>query len=642
MPPKKGHTAKRAPTLLEAFNRHRVEVCCERPKKVVFDLSKMAGRTIVGAVETLAEQGAWVRAYAIRRDSGKHWAFEQPCRLLWKTSKPYPLGTPVSFQIDFEEKGLKDVARCGCRVIDAKSAKSGTNALELKFAAEAGLRVYLAFPWAGRLLGPYILESVACGVSKFAPIDVRPSDLPLAQFLSSAESLICDGFACLFGNLERGSSSTKKTVKRIDRSQAHPLAEPLSQPASAPQQFKTIATLCINREMFWAIAKEGQIAHLLGDSSAGKMGQLSAQELLGAILDKTEGEILAMYRGGVAKQKAGSIPHDIPTGAEVDRQDTTRRIQDRTEAREFAEKLAFALWTVRSGCDEKEMIRRLNEFKLELDAVQLGLRGTLEELEGQNFAQPVWTSILPGPPTVATEASGAGKNASVRIARTEERVEPDATWRGYSFELLHALTLSSKWTLVPSLELAYEYQHWVGGGCHLVVIHSEYAWLHYRDVWEAGLNAAWQRAQSNAGELVLVCLDAINRTIIPLWGRPYFLLSAGVIEALPEGHSWPSNLRILATFEKAPHSFPVDLDALSNFAALPLKADCLEIGARGALPSECICNVPKTIAGSKKQRRTNLAQVLLSLLPPNADELVEEYCESLLEEWPRRYAADYL
>lgn len=483
-----------------------------------FELKKMVGKTLIGAVESPAEQGAWIRVYGMRTGRGKPIAFDEPPRLLWKHTAPYPLGTPVSFQIDFKNNTLVQVIACGFRVIDGKRAGTHTTSLKLDFEAEPGLPAFLAFPDFGALMGPYTLRTIEDGIASFAPVNATARRILLHDFKRSKAGFFSPGFSCFLAELKKGA--TKPAIDAPIESSATNHAH-LEVPAKVTEH----QTQHTSRAVLAGASDESELrTKLVGDEY---------------VVLPPEGQGRRTARRALLKaQRAARKTFD----------DETASVSDHD-----------------------------------------------------------------GAPSV-----GLG--------------------------LLHAVAISCPWVLVSSVEAVRRYRGRLVENSLFFLIPTDSNWLYYRDVWEGGLGDAWQAAVAAPDTVVLVCLEAIDRSLVTLWARPFFLLSSGIIETLPDGQPWPANLRIFATCEKASHSFPLDPEALSYFAALPADDDVRQMPDFAALTplddSSWLSLTPQNLTGPAVHRRANLSAVLSRLLPSAEPGVIDEHCNRILVEWPNSYLPD--
>lgn len=256
--------------------------------------------------------------------------------------------------------------------------------------------------------------------------------------------------------------------------------------------------------------------------------------------------------------------------------------------------------------------------------------------------------------TLATVVETSNDHTSQTLARTNEdkgnlvadfplSPKPVREPTAVHAEVLHAIVMASSWLLVPSTDWVRAYSASLGEDVDLNLIEVEPTWLYYQDAWLSGLRTVWMHAKETPDRLSMVCLKGLDRSMVSLWARPFFLLSSGIIETLPEGQQWPSNLRIFATCESSSRSFPLDKDVLMNFAAVPRAGGGPELPDLGSLEDLDVTTwlrwAPEALAGSLSHRNEILSSSIARLLPDVNLQVIENLCNKVLHDWPRSYAA---
>ncbi len=179
---------------------------------------------------------------------------------------------------------------------------------------------------------------------------------------------------------------------------------------------------------------------------------------------------------------------------------------------------------------------------------------------------------LPQAPTPAADTADAPeitRRAFVRrleicVARRHGEVSLEVC------ALFHAALLGARALLVSHPGWSRAYAEAMGPAARLVSIQVEPHWLRHADFRAAGFAELWRAASEDGDRLYLLHLEDLDRALPELWLRPCLDLLAGFRDRLPEGGTWPKNLRLLASTAPDAASLPLSPFVAGCFAALPL------------------------------------------------------------------------
>lgn len=298
------------------------------------------------------------------------------------------------------------------------------------------------------------------------------------------------------------------------------------------------------------------------------------------------------------------------------------------------EPLTSILLRLHSEGDHSQFLRQVLKFSVVSPDLARGVRSSLRSLHEQGYESEASvlrdklkeTGILKEHELLSVESSELDSKPSL--------VTPESS-------MLCTVVLATPLVLVPNLAWAKSCCQCLRETAFCYVPASPY-WMYYRDPWDDGVERAWRKAEADPETLHLLVIDAIDRSIVSLWARPFFLLAAGVIDTLPGGETWPTNLRLLGTVEQAPHGLGFDDESASSFSAAgsmepTADQDSGAVAEGAAVVTDWRSVAPKQVTGCTLHRRAMLRETWSRLLPGRCDSLLEHRIEDVVEKWPHSY-----
>ncbi len=157
---------------------------------------------------------------------------------------------------------------------------------------------------------------------------------------------------------------------------------------------------------------------------------------------------------------------------------------------------------------------------------------------------------LEAPPLMVSEITPVGPPIDESRSFLKYRLVPTlAAWGAQARPLqarkLHAALLACRWVAIPCPSWGVAYTEAIGAYARHQVVPVEATWLAFSDAWKGEVEAFWLDSLARPGVLHLLIFADADRALVQCWARPLLDIASGLRPALPSGHRWPDNLRVM-------------------------------------------------------------------------------------------------